>query len=780
MKILKLKLRGAIGIRKGLGKEEIEIDFSKFSKGLIALTGKNGSGKTTIMENLHPYRCMVSRPGSLQSHFYLKDSFRVLDFEHDGNLYQSKILIDALTGASEAYLFCNGEPLNDGKLTTYDEVIEKIIGSQDLFFNSVFSGQKSKGLAELKPADRRKLFYELLNLDIYEKYNEIAKEELKKNELILAEIEGNLRAININEDYISNVNLSKKELTSLLNNVKRDIEKCEQEKIEIERNINDCEIEISKLQEQEKRNEEIKVKINSVSEKIQKLNQHLNLKTIQYNNEISDYKRLVMRYKKIAANKDKIKDVLEEKKLIEEGISTSQSEKNKLQEKLSEYQISYSNELIEIDKLNSILVKKKNELQKLEFEFKTIQDKIDKSEFNIKIIDEVPCEPVVGAKCMFLTNAYESKNSLSNLKDKHNNYYKLITDKEKTIDKLTREIEQKKQMNEENFHLNSDKIKVEIDEIDSLIKKYEMQLKEIKKDDWEGLKSEADDAENQIKTYEEKILSTQVVLNEFQIYITNQINELNSEKEKLESEINNSILELINIQRDKIVSLNFTRNNLTDELKIKNDKMKEIEKNIYNIDNELNLIKNNLEKIKELNNQKISVNREIEEWAFLQRAFDKTGIPVLKLENSGIEITLLANELLSLFDNKFRIVFETTSLTKDKKKTKETFDIKIIDEDGVCEIENKSGGQQVYLETALRLAISNVIRNQGRKYQTSFLDEADGALDLDNAFNYIRMIQKAHDISGVYNTFIITHRNELLDYIPQQIKLEDGYLKILN
>lgn len=168
MKILKLKLRGAVGIRKGLGLEEIEIDFTQFNPGLVALTGRNGSGKTTIMENLHPYRMMVSREGSLQNHFYLKDSYRILEFEYNGDHYESKILIDALTGGSEAYLFKNGKPLNEGKLTTYDEAIESLLGSTELFFNSVFSGQKSKGIAELKPADRRKLFYELLNLNIYD------------------------------------------------------------------------------------------------------------------------------------------------------------------------------------------------------------------------------------------------------------------------------------------------------------------------------------------------------------------------------------------------------------------------------------------------------------------------------------------------------------------------------------------------------------------------------------------------------------------------------------
>jgi len=105
MRILKLKLRGAIGIKKGLGVDEVEIDFTQFQPGLIALTGRNGSGKTTIMENLHPYRCMVSRDGSLQNHFFLKDSYRIIDFEIAGKFYKAQINIDALTGGSEAYLF---------------------------------------------------------------------------------------------------------------------------------------------------------------------------------------------------------------------------------------------------------------------------------------------------------------------------------------------------------------------------------------------------------------------------------------------------------------------------------------------------------------------------------------------------------------------------------------------------------------------------------------------------------------------------------------------------
>ena len=172
--------------------------------------------------------------------------------------------------------------------------------------------------------------------------------------------------------------------------------------------------------------------------------------------------------------------------------------------------------------------------------------------------------------------------------------------------------------------------------------------------------------------------------------------------------------------------------------------------------------------------EKVLIESEVKDYAFLAKAFDKTGIPVLKLENSGIEISSRANELLSLFENKFRIVFETTSWTKDKKKLKETFLINVVEDDGVCNLSDKSGGQQVWLETAIQLAISLVVRQQGRRIETSFLDEKDGALDIDNAYSYVQMLEKAHAMSGVHNTFIITHRPELLDMIPQKVVLRDG------
>jgi DNA repair protein SbcC/Rad50 len=56
MKPLSLLLKGFRGIRDGLGRDVITLDFERLARDaqLIALKGMNGRGKTTIMDSLTP------------------------------------------------------------------------------------------------------------------------------------------------------------------------------------------------------------------------------------------------------------------------------------------------------------------------------------------------------------------------------------------------------------------------------------------------------------------------------------------------------------------------------------------------------------------------------------------------------------------------------------------------------------------------------------------------------------------------------------------------------
>jgi exonuclease SbcC len=56
MQPLTLTLKGFRGIRDGLGRDMLTLDFERLADGaqLIAIAGANGRGKTTVMDNMHP------------------------------------------------------------------------------------------------------------------------------------------------------------------------------------------------------------------------------------------------------------------------------------------------------------------------------------------------------------------------------------------------------------------------------------------------------------------------------------------------------------------------------------------------------------------------------------------------------------------------------------------------------------------------------------------------------------------------------------------------------
>lgn len=780
MKILKLKLRGAIGIKKGLGVDEVEVDFTAFKAGLIALTGSNGSGKTTIMENLHPYRTMVSRTGSLQSHFFLKDSYRILEFEHEGNNYESKILLDALTGGSEAYLIRNGKPINDGKLTTYDLSIETVLGSPDLFFSSVFSGQKSKGIAELKPADRRKLFYELLSLTAYEQYLEQAKAELKKNEIKLANIEGEISAIDNGETSVGSLEEEREnyleakiELVNYIDEVKEQIEKTNA-------GIRKIEIDLGKAEEKVKANDELHSRIETLKNRVTEITDTHNKKVIRYKSDMGDAVQLIEANKKLAADQENIAEKLKSKKELEEQLSVLKEDFAQDRESLNKIENEFSQSNLELAEREKKITDKQYELSSIESEKKAVQGEIKQIQTDSNLIDDVPCETEVGKGCQFLKNAHLNVESLPGLEEKLRELNVQISGLKDSIESMQKKLTTDKNLIHENYEMKCSSVKHKLEVLDSQITETKEKLDAINSRDWELLNNQASEAANKIEMLEEKIESAKKLIDESKSEFDSELQRISEESCELEKKFDAAIIDKIADLNDTLEFKNNQLSDLKNELTSRENRLKFNDEKLAEIEAKLEQQMINDSKIQKLNDSKQAVQNEITDWNFLCKAFDKTGIPVLKLENSGIEITAIANELLSLFENKFRIVFETTSLTKDKKKLKETFNINIVEDDGVCEIANKSGGQQVWLETAIQLAISNVVRKQGKNIQTSFLDEKDGALDLDNAYAYIEMLRRAHDMSGVQNTFIITHRTELLDFIPQQIKLSDGYLSILN
>ena len=182
MRPVSLTLTGFCGIRAGLGRETLRIDLHALPEDahLVAIAGANGRGKSTLMDNLHPYLCLPSRGGmggsAYYDHVYLPESEKDLVWEHAGQRYRSQVVI-RLNGRrrTEAYLWQDvagrWQPLeladgtrSDGKLETYQRCVEAVCGRAETFFTAMFSAQGKRPLSDYRNADIKTLLADLLGL----------------------------------------------------------------------------------------------------------------------------------------------------------------------------------------------------------------------------------------------------------------------------------------------------------------------------------------------------------------------------------------------------------------------------------------------------------------------------------------------------------------------------------------------------------------------------------------------------------------------------------------
>jgi DNA repair protein SbcC/Rad50 len=166
---LRLTLTGFRGIRSGLGRDTITLDLDELAGDcvLVAIAGANGRGKTTVMDNLHPFMVMPSRAGadglgafSYYDHVYLPESQKELVWLHRGRTYKTH-LVFRVNGKrrTEAFLFertgdAAWKPValadgtvSDGKVDTYEKAVSEVLCPPETFFTSVFSAQGKRPLS---------------------------------------------------------------------------------------------------------------------------------------------------------------------------------------------------------------------------------------------------------------------------------------------------------------------------------------------------------------------------------------------------------------------------------------------------------------------------------------------------------------------------------------------------------------------------------------------------------------------------------------------------------
>ncbi len=218
--LISLSLRGAIGIRDGQHKEDFELDFSKFDDGVICLVGANGTGKTTIIENCHPYPCMLTRNDSLKENFYLKDSHRIITYKDENNVYYKiSMLIDGKTSTGKVSYFVTTSKDNqnwqsvpevDGSLVSYQQWVNTTFGSIDIFLRTAFFAKEQvKGIADISSttkSERMELLSKLAGTEHLKEVSSVARDKRKGIEIEVDKLNTELSSFNRYSELIEENN----------------------------------------------------------------------------------------------------------------------------------------------------------------------------------------------------------------------------------------------------------------------------------------------------------------------------------------------------------------------------------------------------------------------------------------------------------------------------------------------------------------------------------------------------------------------------------------------
>ena len=729
MKPLYLKLKGFKGVRSGSGKDELEIDFSGRT-GLVGVAGPNGSGKTTVLDNLHPYRIMPYRAGNYSSRAfsyyndcYGSDASKELVFELNGRRYRSLLLIDAERKKQEAYLYEEAESgwkaLSDGKTDTYDQTVENLLGSPQLFFTSVFRCQDAPRLSDYTRGEIKDVFVELLGIESLKAKGQKAKE---RKEGLLKDAEWLRR--------------EKERLAAVIDESKKagaEAERLKTANIDIEK--------------------ELVVFEDRIEEKQVEL-RHIEAQAALYVRSLEERGSVEARIREVARKIDKMKGILSRAQTVKDAsaeLKRYQCKAELLKKEMASLETALTG-LLEREQAGREAERKLLLLRKSLDELLLVQkhsEEVLKKDLRLAketagLLGDVPCGTEHHNRCPLLKNAVKAQVSIPEMISRLQTSGD-ASGKDEGLRKEIRELEpQLLTLKEAQVELldavrKKQSLSKEIIEVEALIRKAGELGKSL---------PEVEFAESMYPGLDVELKNLKAELGSF---LAGE-NPLAKVKEK-ERELG-----ILKSKRQEYI-----------------EKLNDIKKLLGGVEKKLADGEAAIKEIKTFDARLSFVNAEVSEWALLERAFGNDGVIALEIDDAGPAISSSANDLLSsCFGTRFSVKIDTQAVKADGKGTKETFDINVYDSERneSKSLKTMSGGEKVWIEEAVTRAISlyNAQRS-GRRYQALFTDEKDGALDCKRKKEFIAMKRRVLELGGYDVEFFISQSPDVQDAADSKILL---------
>ena len=189
MKITYLRLKNYIGIFSGLGREEVEIDFSKNKSKFVLLKGSNGSGKTTILSALNPFASSNDNRNDIILEG--KKGEKEIHYTMNNDTY---IIVHYMDKTTKSYIKKNGVELNSsGSVKMFNEIIYTTFGIDKNHFKVARLGSNMTNFIDMPTAERKKYISNFISevdyyLGLHKKANENLKDITSNNKYLENEL----------------------------------------------------------------------------------------------------------------------------------------------------------------------------------------------------------------------------------------------------------------------------------------------------------------------------------------------------------------------------------------------------------------------------------------------------------------------------------------------------------------------------------------------------------------------------------------------------------------
>ena len=727
-----LSLRGSIGIKDGQGKDEIEINFDKFDSGIIGLIGNCGAGKSTLIENCHPFPCMLTRPGSLKDHFYLKDSHRILVYETPtGKQLKISMLIDgATTKGTIRYVVESKESEGhwksvktiDGTAPSYNEFVKNTFGSKEIFLRTSFYPKEAvKGMSDLSQAtksEKMALFSVLAGTDYLTDVAKKAKELITEEEKEIALVKGQIKDFDQLDERLTINKKIVKENSAKIKEIETQLEKDSK----LLKDYEDKQIEY--------------IKASATFDVIR----------VALNDEIRNKDSLM---KKITFSKNNVDNLREEL----EDIDT-------YKEQLAWYEdnIKLRNQLLTEDG------RLRDDYHKIHAEYEKRQDEIRKHE---KVQDEKSLQiQSIKKEISRLEKSIPTNNEICPLCGAPvSEHKKEMVSKE--IESVESKIQEQKNFLEQ---AESDFAAEEGWLLTNSSSEYKEQL--------EGINTRLAEISTDVSAIDN--YASGLDIPKIKDLIVNLEPRLKQEEATL-TELNDEYKICCNKVKDLTDRYENTPVDYTDKINRLKRGMEDSRDTLSSCKVQLDIAEKEIENLVSISEKVTNVKAElkkhqnnIEDYSIINTAFGNNGIQALELDSAAPEISRITNSILEEnYGERFSVSFDTQRDTKDKRKI-DDFIINVFDADKGRNkrLDLLSSGESVWIKQALHFAFSVIrTRRTGFCFRTRFLDETDGSLDSESRAKYLKMIEAAHCQCNAYQTILITHSQEIKEILEQKIEL---------